>query len=64
MSHTKGDALVIARSWLALSLVAVACAAAEPPPGIVSLEAAAEPLRAQFDAAAGKVRAILLAAPT
>jgi hypothetical protein len=64
MSRTKGDALVIARSWLTLSLVAVACAAAEPPPGVVSLDAAAEPLRAQFDAAAGRVRAIFLAAPT
>ena len=32
--------------------------------GVPALDAAGEPLRAQFDAAAGKPRAIFLAAPT
>ena len=55
---------MIARLSLAFALASAACAVAEPPPGVVSLNAAAEPLRAEFDAAHGKVRALLLAAPT
>lgn len=54
------------RRSLAALLCALASCSAEAEPGAppVPLDAAAEPLRAQFDAAAGKVRAILLPAPT
>jgi len=45
-------------------LAAVACAAPAATKSAATLDAAGEPLRSQFDAAAGKVRAILLAAPT
>ena len=53
------------RSLSALLVALAACSAeAEPAAAPSTLDAAGEPLRAQFDAAAGKVRAILLPAPT
>ena len=53
------------RNYFAALVVALgSCAASEPASAPVALDAAAEPLRAQFDATAGKVRAILLPAPT
>lgn len=51
---------------LAIALIClglVACGGGEPRQHEV-LEAAAQPLRAQFDADSGKVRAIFLASPT
>jgi hypothetical protein len=47
--------------WL---LVLAACGAGAQSAPVATLDAAGEPLRAQFDGAAGKVRAILLPAPT
>jgi hypothetical protein len=45
-------------------LLLTSCAAASEPPKVATVGSGAEPLRAEFDAAAGKVRAILLASPT
>ena len=50
-------------SLLAPLLLLASCAAAEAPP-VATLDGVGEPLRSQFDAAAGKVRAIFLPAPT
>jgi hypothetical protein len=47
---------------LALSLLA--CEATARPAGAPEIGADLEPLRSRFDATAGKVRAILLPAPT
>ena len=52
------------RMGIALLTLLSACAASAEPAPVATVDAAAEPLRAQFDAAAGKVRAILLPAPT
>lgn len=53
------------RSQLAAFVLALtACGAAAPPAVPPEITADLEPLRARFDAAAGKVRAILLPAPT
>jgi hypothetical protein len=53
------------RSTLAaLVLALAACGAAAPAGAPPEIAADLEPLRARFDAAAGKVRAILLPAPT
>jgi len=48
--------------WLAALLFA--CVPAGPPAQHQALTASFEPLRAQFQADSGKVRAILLASPT
>ncbi len=55
------------RPFLALALLfLVSCAGggSEAPADFVTLDRGVEPLRAAFDAAAGKVRAIVLASPT
>ena len=51
-------------TWLAAALVLTACADPAPGTGDRSLGPGGEPLRSAFNAAEGKVRAILLAAPT
>lgn len=53
------------KSTLALPLLLLtACAAPSDTANLVAIGTGAEPLRADFEAAAGKVRAILLASPT
>lgn len=47
-----------------LFLVSCAGGGSEVPADLVSLDRGVEPLRAAFDAATGKVRAIVLASPT
>jgi len=49
--------------WLASLLALLACGAPTPDPRYEVLTAQVEPLRAAFNAASGKVRAIFLAAP-
>lgn len=52
------------RLWMPVLLGLAACAAAAPPAGVEAVRADAEPLRAAFNAAHGKVRAIFIASPT
>ena len=52
------------RSGLACLFLVASCAAGAETPPVATLDDAGEPLRAQFDAKAGKVRAIFLPAPT
>ena len=49
-------------AWLSFSLAA--CGSPGHAAGVEALSAKGEPLRAAFEAAHGKVRAILLASPT
>lgn len=51
-------------SWLIALIGIAACAAAGSEPSYQTLDAKGEPLRAAFDQAEGKVRAIFLASPT
>lgn len=50
--------------WMTSLLALAACGAAAPHPAYQVLDANAEPLRAAFKAADGKVRAIFLASPS
>ena len=52
------------RALLFPILLSASCSAGAEPLSVATLDPAGEPLRAQFDAASGKVRAILLPAPT
>lgn len=50
--------------WMTSLLALAACGASGPDPGYQALTAGAEPLRTAFNAANGKVRAVVLASPS